>query len=678
MTAIPLRSRLAVRPLPRNRWSMVAALLIVWVIVFAFTHGHNTLSLASSDVTDLHTRLNDLNTSVGQNRNSNPVFLYFFNEIQIGATHLVTVFYSLISQPVGSRPLPLIGWLGVIAIATFVSWAVGNVKVAVLALLGLLFIGLQGLWQPAMDTLALTLAAVLVSLLIGIPLGVWAGMSRRVNALITPFLDFMQTMPTFVYLAPLTLLFLIGPATGLIATLIYALPPVIRITAHGIRSVPAGTLEASRSLGTTRAQALRTVMLPMARRTIVIGVNQTIMAALSMVTIAALVAAPGLGQVVVQALESQDVGTAFNAGLAIVVIAVVLDRVTTAASVRTELAQRSGARQRSGVRQARLRRSALAAGAVLVAVLVYLSYTYELLASFPDHVSVGSSRLGLNLGRHIISIATSVTSWAQRDLYTVTDAIKNLVTYRGLNPLQSLLDSSPWWLTFAAIVALAMIVGGLRAAITASICLGLIIGTGLWQDSMDTLAAVLVATVLVMVLGIVVGVWMGRSERADRMIRPGLDAAQVMPSFVYLVPFVALFAASRFTGVIAAVLYAAPVAIKIVADGIRGVPETTVEAARAAGSSSWQVITKVQLPMSVRTLALATNQGLIYVLAMVVVAGLVGGGALGFDVVAGFSQSSLFGKGLAAGVAIVLLGIMLDRITQAAARRAEAAGRPFR
>ncbi len=157
----------------------------------------------------------------------------------------------------------------------------------------------------------------------------------------------------------------------------------------------------------------------------------------------------------------------------------------------------------------------------------------------------------------------------------------------------------------------------------------------------------------------------------DSLIRPLLDAAQTMPSFVYLVPFVALFAASRFTGIAAAVVYASPVAIKIIADGIAGVSAPTVEAATAAGSSTWQIITKVQLPMSRRTLALATNQGLIYVLSMVVVGGLVGGGALGYDVVAGFRQISLFGKGLAAGLAIVLLGIMLDRLTQAVARRAE-------
>jgi glycine betaine/proline transport system permease protein len=656
-----------------SRRALVAIVLLVWVALFTALRGHNTLSLASSDVTSLHTRLNDLNTSVGSDRNSNPLFLYFFNEIQIGATHFVTFFQSLVSQPAHGRPLPLIGWLGVVAILTFGSWIFGNWKVALLALAGFLFIGLQGVWQESMDTLALTIAAVLISLLVGIPLGVWAGISDRFNRIITPFLDFMQTMPTFVYLAPLTLLFLIGPATGMIATLIYAMPPVVRITAHGIRSVPRGTLEAAESLGSTRAQALIKVMLPMARRTIVIGVNQTIMAALSMVTIAALVAAPGLGQLVVQALESQDVGTAFNAGLAIVVIAVVLDRVTTAASVRVESAQRG-----ASAAEHRLRRPLMVGGALLTTLAVYISYTYELAASFPDHLNLGSLRIGLNLGSPIERATTSATNWVLQHLHSVTDAIKNQSTYHAINPLQDLLDSSPWWLTFAALVSLALIIGGVRAAVTASICLGLIIATGLWQDSMDTLAATLLATVLVMILGVVIGVWMGRSQRADRVIRPFLDAAQVMPSFVYLVPFVALFAASRFTGVIAAVVYAAPVAIKIVADGIRGVSETTVEAARAAGSSTWQIITKVQLPMSVRTLALATNQGLIYVLAMVVVAGLVGGQALGFDVVAGFSQSSLFGKGLAAGVAIVMLGILLDRITQAAARRADASAHVVR
>jgi glycine betaine/proline transport system permease protein len=150
-------------------------------------------------------------------------------------------------------------------------------------------------------------------------------------------------------------------------------------------------------------------------------------------------------------------------------------------------------------------------------------------------------------------------------------------------------------------------------------------------------------------------------------MRPILDAGQVLPAFVYLVPFLGLFGATRFTAILAAIVYAAPASIKLMADGIAGIPASITEAGIAAGSNKWQMIMKVQLPSARRNLTLATNQGLIYVLAMIVVGGIVGAGGLGYLVVAGFSQSSLTGKGLAAGLAIVLLGILLDRITQAAA-----------
>ncbi|MFA6298180.1 MAG: ABC transporter permease subunit, partial [Nocardioides sp.] len=173
----------------------------------------------------------------------------------------------------------------------------------------------------------------------------------------------------------------------------------------------------------------------------------------------------------------------------------------------------------------------------------------------------------------------------------------------------------------------------------------------------------------VMAVALVLGVAMGRGRRTDVVLRPVLDAFQTIPPFVYLVPAVALFGATRLTAILAAVLYAVPVATKLVADGVRRVSPTTVEAATSMGSSRWQVITRVQLPMAREGLVLAANQGLLYVLSMVVIGGLVGGGGLGFLVVAGFSQAELFGKGLAAAVAIVALGIMLDRVTRRTAAR---------
>jgi glycine betaine/proline transport system permease protein len=637
-----------------NHGRIVAGILAGWLLLWFVLRGTSTLTLGPAELTSLHHWLNELNDSIGANRNSNPFFLYFFNYIRLFIDQFVIFLQSLFAQPSFGRPLPLVGWLGVVALVGWISYAVANIRVALFAAAGFFVLGLQGLWRESMDTLALTLAAVIISLVIGIPLGIWAGVSDRFNRIITPVLDFMQIMPSFVYLAPLTLIFLIGPASATIATLIYAAPPVIRLTAHGIRSAPHDTVEASESLGSTRTQTLTKVLLPAAKRTIVLGVNQTIMAALAMVTIAALIDAPGLGKTVVKALQTLDVGTAFNAGLAIVVMAIVLDRVTTAAASR-------GRRERPN-------RIALLVAAAVTLFAIWLSYTYLWAADFAELSSQ------MDIGSTIVLWAGDATSWVQTNFAPLTNGIKDIFTQVLINPLQALLVDSPWWLVAAVIVAISVVIGSVRAAIVSAVCVGLLVATGLWSDSMTTLASTLVATVFTMIISVVAGVWMGRSNRADRVIRPVLDAAQTMPAFVYLVPFLALFAASRFTAIAAAVVYATPVATKIVADGIRGVSATTVEAAVASGSSTWQTITKVQLPMSVRALTLATNQGLIYVLSMVVVGGLVGAGALGYDVVAGFSQGQLYGKGLAAGVAIVLLGVLLDRLTQAAANRTQRGG----
>jgi glycine betaine/proline transport system permease protein len=661
--AVPLALR---RP---GRGRLVVVLLAGWLLLVAICRalwpGRWTLPLAAADLTGLHTWLNEVRDWVDSNRNSNPFFLYLINPIRVFIDHLVTLIQNLLSQPSFGRPVPVIGWLGVVALATLLALAVANVRVALLTCAGLVFLGLQGLWQESMDTLSLTLAAVLLAVLIGVPLGVWAGVNDRVNRTITPVLDFMQTLPSLVYLAPLALFFLIGPASATVTTLIYAAPPVIRYTAYGIREVPSTTVEAATSLGTTGRQRLTGVLLPMSRRAIVLGINQTIMAALAMVTITALIDAPGLGQSVLKALETLDVGTAFNAGLAIVVLAIVLDRLTTAAGERS--ARRLYHTGRFAQASDRFRRPLLAVTTLVTIFLVYLSRTYLWAAEFPLSVNIGGREV--SLGSDIARITSQASTWVQTHLSGLTNGFKDFVTSWVIDPLQSTLTASPWWLIVIVLVGLALLLGDLRAGITTGVCLAVLIGTGVWQDAMVTLAATIVAAVIVVVLGVVVGVTMARRRGVDMAIRPILDAAQVLPAFVYLVPCLALFSASRFTAIVAAVIYAAPVAIKVVADGVRAVPVTAVEAGIASGSSPWQIISKVQLPMAREALVLATNQGLIYVLAMVVVGGLVGAGALGYDVVAGFSQSQIFGKGLAAGVAIVMLGIILNRITESAARR---------
>jgi glycine betaine/proline transport system permease protein len=219
------------------------------------------------------------------------------------------------------------------------------------------------------------------------------------------------------------------------------------------------------------------------------------------------------------------------------------------------------------------------------------------------------------------------------------------------------------------LLGIAFVLAGRRAATVTIVCESVILGSGLWNESMKTLATTLVAAFVVVLVAVCLGVWMGRSKPADSVIRPVLDAFQTIPSFVYLIPALALFGPTRFTAIVAAFAYGVPIATKLVADGIRGVSPVAVEAAESLGTTSWQMIAKVQLPMARAAVVLAANQGLLYVLSMVVVGGLVGGGGLGYLVVAGFSQNQLFGKGLAAGIAITALGVMLDRIAQHATAR---------
>jgi len=549
------------------------------------------------------------------------------------------------------RPVPEIGWLGVTAIAVWIALAIAGRRISILVAASFVSFGLFGFWSEAMDLLIITFVAVTLSVLIGMPMAVWIASSRRADRAVTIVLDLMQTMPTFVYLLPIVLFFGIGASGAVVCTLVYALPPLIRIAGHGIRSVSPTTIEATDSAGQTFRQRLTKVQLPMARSTIVVGLNQTIMAALSMATLAAYINGPGLGKPVFQGLVRVDIGGAFVPGMLIVVMAIMLDRTVTAASQRGELIARGGGGN------PRQRRLLLGGAGVAALVAVYLSREQLWAAEFPEN----------DLRRSLADGVNSVADWVVDTFGTVTEAIKDTVTGVLLNPLEALLAESPWWLAAAAIVALAWVFGRRAALLPTLVCLAGIRLLDFWNHAMVTLTMTLVGTAIVMVLALVFGVWMARSPRADVVVRPLLDAGQTIPPFVYLIPVLALFGPTRFTAIIAGVVYAAPVAIKLLADGVKNVSPTTIEASRASGATTWQEITKVQLPMARGSIVLAANQGLLYVLAMVVIGGLVGAGALGYDVVLGFSRSEEWGRGAAAGLTIVLLGVLVDRITRAAA-----------
>jgi len=637
----------------RRKWVLIVGLLVVWFVLGRIFKGVHTLDIGNSEDTPTTEVLGQFAANIRAARAENPIFVYIFNPFRQGIESFVEVIRAVISDPAPGALIPVIGWVGILALIGFIVFATSNWRTSLLSMVLIFGCGVLGMWTYSMDTLALTIGAVVLSLVIALPIGIWAGLNDRVMKTVRPVLDLAQILPTLVYLAPLALVFLIGIAASTIATMIYSIPIGIRITAHAIRSLQNGPIEAAESMGSTRWQKLTKVQLPMAKRTIILGVNQTTLAALSFVVIAALIGAPGLGEPVLQALSIRNIGDGVTAGLAVVFIAVMLDRSTTAAVVHSNQIPLTG-------KPLLVRRLSLGAAAIATIVAIMISRQQLWAAVFPE---------SLDFRDPIGNWFDAITEWFTTTFYFLTTSFNEVFTLNILNPIEYLLADAPWYLTIIMISVIAAIIGGRTVAILSAVLLLLIVWIGLWNDTMITLTQVLIATTIVMLIGVVLGVAAGRNAKFERILKPFLDAGQTLPAFVYLVPVLALFGPTRFAAIVCGVFYAAPVVVRVVADGVRGVPKEMVEAAIASGSSTTQVVTKVQLPASKKSLLLGANQGLIFVLAVVVIGGLVGAGGLGYLVLQGASKPELQGKGLAAGLAIVLLGIVMDRIAHASARR---------
>ncbi|WP_405924252.1 ABC transporter permease [Streptomyces sp. NBC_00035] len=593
-----------------------------------------------------HTLTVDLTEPLGRasdwiidNRDGHPLFLYFFGYVSNAVTLAVRAVYLVL---LGA------GWAGVTAVAALVAWRVAGLRLALGTAAAFCACGLLGMWVPTMQTLALMVVAVLASVALGALLGLAAGLSDRTYRALRPVLDTMQVLPAFAYLLPVVLIFGIGVPAAVLATVVYAAPPMARLTALGLRDADGGVMEAVASLGATARQRLLTARLPLARKELLLGLNQTIMMALSMAVIASVIGAGGLGDRVYQALASVDVGAALAAGVPIVLLAVVLDRVTGAAGER--LGESDGSLRHWGY---------AAVAALAVAVAGRLTGRLD----WPDAWTVP-----------IAEPVNRAVDWMTDHLYSGVPYIGGTADWAAhfttwiLNPLRDGLQWLPWWSVLLIVAALAWLIGTWRTALTAVLAMAAIGVLGVWKPSLDTLSQVLAAVAVTLVLGLATGIAAARSERVERLLRPVLDVFQTMPQFVYLIPVVALFGVGRAPAVAAAVVYALPAVVRITTQGLRAVDPAALESARSLGATSGQQLRQVQLPLARPALLLAVNQGVVLVLAVVIIGGLVGGGALGYDVVFGLAQGDL-ATGLVAGAAIVCLGLMLDRVTQPTERR---------
>jgi glycine betaine/proline transport system permease protein len=551
-------------------------------------------------------------------------------------------------------------WAGTMAAGTLIVWRFGGWRAALIVLAAFVSFALMGLWEPAIQTLALMTAAVLLSLGVGVPIGVIAGRREGFYRAITPILDAMQIVPAFAYLMPVVIVFSVGPAAAVICTMIYAVPPAVRITALGIRGVTAESVEASQALGATSWQTLSKVQLPLARRQLLLALNQTIMFALSLVVIAGLIGGRGLGDVVTNGLYSNP-ALALLAGVAIVIMAVALDRATSAIAERTDPERRMLTEEKK--RRARTVTLATLGGIALAVVVAKLLGAQEI---YPEEFETATSIYTADIQDTLLGWINDVLEYIQNPdsfIFGITDPIGNFIADVLLDPISKVLMETPWFIVMGALVLIAFVLSGMRPAITALLMLAAIGIMGVWAPAMDTASQVLVATAIAVVIGIALGIWAAESIRVEKIFRPVLDTLQTLPQLVYIIPFIYLMPVSRVAGVVASVLYAIPVIMRLVTSGLRSVPSAPVEAAQAFGASRMQVLGKVKVPLARDSIMLGVNQGIIMVLAVVVIGGLVGSGALG-DLVARGLQRNEFGLGVVASLAILALGIALDRVTQ--------------
>jgi glycine betaine/proline transport system permease protein len=637
---------------PRRHWWQSRAGLVLAVavgMVIAFFGWRNQVPWpASLTWTSLAHHLDNFQTWLSDNRNvPHPsVFFRAFNGVATFLDDIVGWLTSLFFN---------LTWVGTTALGVLVVLRFGGRRAALGTLAAFFSFAAMGLWEDSMRTFALMFASVALSLAIGLPLGVLAGRSDRFLRAITPVLDAMQIIPAFAYLMPIVLLFSVGPGAAVVTTLIYSVPPAIRITALGIRGVGKNTVEAATALGATKLQTLFKVQLPLARRLVLLSVNQTILFALSMVVIAGLIGGQGLGDVVTSGLYSNP-ALALLAGFAIVIMAIALDRSTEAMAIRTDPAHRHLTEGRKN--RLRLFTLACAAGIGLAAGLGH---------------ALGASSVWSRWTAQpwLLRQVQSALDYVQNPntfIFHITNPIGNFLVKWGLEPLRSFFVETPWPAMTFGLALIAFLISGLRPALVTLSMLAVIGISNEWPQAMDTLSQVLVATVLTMAVGIPLGVWAAESKRTQRAMRPILDVLQTLPQLVYIIPFIYLMPVSIVPGVIAGVLYAAPVVIRLVDAGVREVSPHSVEAAGAFGATRLQTLLKVKIPLAREAIMLGVNQGMIMVLAVVVIGGLVGSGALGYDVAQGLQQS-LFGQGVLASLAILALGIALDRVTQGRRRR---------
>lgn len=582
--------------------------------------------------------------------------------------------------------LPWTVWMAGVAA---LGWALGGGRLAFLGGAGMAAVAFSGYWTQAMNTLSLVLVSVVLAMGLGLMIGIFAFRVKRARPTVEAILDAMQTIPTFAYLTPLLLLFGFGPVVGLIASVIYAAPPMARNTLLGLSRVDPEIREAAQMSGASRRAQLWQIELPAAIAQIKIGVNQSLMAALSMVIIAAVIGGfDDIGWEVLLTMRKAQFGKALLAGLVIVIFAIVLDRYSSVSKARAGSWRGVWIIAALGALLAVALPSVPPAGA-LDGVVAWVDGALSTFTAthgaaldqvknnamfyllLPLRIGLDEAVLPFTWGFAWTPIHTMVffalcatlaagIAWRLSFVAGVLVMIAAMILHTGIAQL-------PWPPVALGVGVLAWRAQGARFAAIALGLFALIAAAGLYERALLSVYLSGTAVVACVAVGGALGVLAAYSRIAWALLRPLCDLLQTIPLFVFLIPVLMFFQIGEFSAFLAICAYAIVPMIRYTRHGIQSLPPDLVESAKANGANTWQTLLQIRAPYAAPVILLGVNQVVLYAFAMLVIASLIGTTGLGQSIYLALGQGDI-GMGLSAGGAMAILAFVADRILQGFAR----------
>jgi glycine betaine/proline transport system permease protein len=547
--------------------------------------------------------------------------------------------------------LPPLPWTGISLAFTIIAYRFGGRRLALLAGSTCLYLAFFNQWSSAMKTLAVVAIAIPLGIALGALIGILGYRSPRLNKwVIVPLLDLAQATPTFAYLVPQLMFFGNNPVSAMLATLVYAMPPMIRNTTLGLQQVAADVREFGVMAGCTRRQQLWRILVPSAQSSLMLGINQNVNSTMNMLIVASMIGAGGLGFDVLLALRALKVGTALEAGASIVLIAITFDRLIKAIASQKPTMRLPG----EGFWQ---RNPWIVAALAALVLCTLLSLAVPELARLPKTMTITTA-----------SWWDATIRWLVQALFDYIEAVRTFLVLYVLNPFKNFLLALPW----AAVVALLALAGYRLGGRTLALLVGLLAAfcalSGFWPYMVLTVYLCGVSTVVACMIGMPLGVLAARSAVADRVLTIVVDTLQTIPLFVFLIPAVMFLRVGDVAAMLGIVLYAVTPAIKYTNHGLRQVAPALLEAANMAGCTRRQLLWRVQIPLALPEIMLGVNQVLMFAIAMDIIAAMIGTRDLGQEIFTALSKADP-GRGIVAGLCTAFIGIVADRLINAWSQR---------